>query len=219
MTMAALPGMYITWDESAESLDSFLRYQLYRREQGESDWLKLARITDRGITFYNDYTVASGTLYEYAVTQVKDVAGEEVESEFPTASQVSLTIRSLFVHDVASPAHYAEVLAQAQTKTPEQDITYLQPWSARAPVAHVGARRQDVIEADYTASWADSLAVWEALADLQARQRDNGAVLMVRQYRGIRVFAALDGSSRSDNGVLYTTRLRFREVEHSEEVA
>ena len=216
--MNTLPNIYLTWDPSTESLDTFLRYQVYRRPFGESDWTKLARITDRSIAFYNDYSAGSGIVYQYAVTQVRDVAGEEVESAFPAAVEADLIIRSVFIHDVGAPSHYVELAGHSMRAAIEQPIVYKQIWSRRAPTAHVGNVLAERYEIEVTEGWDESAEIWRATRDLIDRQRSTGATLMARQYRDVRVFGVIESPGRDDAQVLYTEGLRFSEVHHNEEV-
>jgi hypothetical protein len=217
--MNALPLIYLTWEPSAEPVATFLRYQVYRREAGTEGWTKLARITDQTVAFYQDATVGSGVAYEYAVTQVIDVGGEEIESAFPTEVGASLEIDSAFIHAVPSPERYAEVFADTQSVVPEQEIQYVQPWAASAPVAHVGRSRPHVVELEIEEWWGTGEELWAALEGLQALQREVGAVLMVRQRRGVRFFAVMEQLERDDEAVGFTARIRLREVSYNEEVA
>lgn len=223
--MNALPVIYLSWNQSTEPLASFLRYCVYRRElgEGENAWLRLARITDRSRTYFEDHQAGAGVTYEYAVTQVSDSSGEEVESDFPTPVQASLTINSLFIHDAAAPEHYAELLAATQEVNVEQDIAYLQPWSGQAPVAHVGNVEARTFVATVRGQWnhsngAISREQYLALRNLQERQRTNGAVLVARQGRDIRLFCQLEMLRRADEAVNFSQSLRLKEVDYQEAV-
>lgn len=216
--MNALPNIYLTWDPSVEPLDTFLRYQVYRRIAGASEWSKLARITDRGVAFYVDYTAGSALTYQYAVTQVRDVAGEEVESAFPTPVEAALVIRSVFIHDVSAPENYVELAGHAMSTGISQEIVYKQVWSRRLPTAHVGNALQESYDIEAAEGWDESAEVWRALRNLIDRQRTTGAVLMARQYRDVRLFGVIESPSRMDDVVLFRTKLRFRERHYTEEV-
>ena len=218
--MNALPGAYLTWATSVEPLTSFLRYLVYRRKTGDTAYTRVGRITDRSLTSFQDYTLASGVSYDYAVTQVSSASGEEVESAFPTAATASVTIRSTFIHDVAAPANYVEILAEGQSVSPEQDVAYLQVWGRNQPTAHVGKRLANVIEVAGTRSWLTDSAVWLAIETLQIRQRDNGATLCLRQNRIPRVYGQIASAGRDDSGVVrYGLKLRFSETYFDESVA
>jgi hypothetical protein len=220
MSFDPLPGLYLTWDESSEPLASFLRYQVYRRELGETDWTALddGRITDRSLTSYQDFAVAGGVTYEYAVTQWSDSSGEELESDFPTAVQASLTIHDLFIHDITSPGNYAQVHVQQQSIDTAQDIQYLQTWEKQAPTAHVGNQKARSLDVPLLGQWlADGSSLnrdlYRALDSLIDRQRTEGSSMLARQGRDVFLYCVIDGFSREDSPMQFNQRLRLREVE------
>jgi hypothetical protein len=220
MEFAPLPRCYLTWDQSAESLDSFLRYQVYRRVQDSGDdWSKRARITDRAITFWSDELCASGVTYEYTVTQVIDVAGEEVESDEPSAVNGSVVIRSVFIHDVRNPSSYIQYRSTAQEETLTPQVAFVQPYSSRSPVAHAGPAEVRQFRLGTTATWEEDEALWEAIKALMRRQYANGAVFMLRQLR-FSAFVAWPSavSMRDRPPALYEAPVVLREVNYREEV-
>lgn len=215
--MNALPGAYVTWTESAEPLEDFQRYILYRRELGDADWVARARITDRSITYFQDYRVGSGTTYEYAVTQVSDASGEEVESDFPTAASTVVTITSFFIHDDAAPENYVEVVAQGQRVTRKPDAQYLQVWGRQQPTAHVGQALSDGLQVSLRGVWnatADSVnrATWDGVKALMERQRLYGSVFMARQGRDVRAFCAIDSLDRTDEPMAFGLTVSLTET-------
>lgn len=223
MSFDPLPRAYLTWDESEEALDSFLRYQVYRRVSGEEEWSKRARINDRSITFWEDVLAHSGVDYEYAVTQVIDVSGEEIESAFPSAVGGSLTINDVFIHDVRAPEHYVQLYIPQLQLEWNQGVGFVQPWSRSSPTAHVGQVLTRTLQLVLGGSWefsdpADGPEQWRALENLLRRQRDYGSALMVRNYRDIAVIGVLAGLSRSDSPITMQERMTFRETYYREEV-
>lgn len=217
--MNALPGIYLTWEASAESGDTFLRYQIYRRKVGETDWLKIARITDQSVLFYSDYRVpATGDEYEYAVTQVIDVGGEEVESEFPSAVSTSTLARSTFLHPVLLPEQYIEYFAEANSVAVTPEIAYVQPWSRRLPTAHVSPVRRREYQLGSRRSWLDDRQLWESLQDFIDLQYDGGAVFLLRHAR-THAYVQIDAINRDDAGsVMFDVPVRLTEVYYREEV-
>lgn len=224
--MNPLPRVSLQWTASSVALDDFLHYQVWRRVSGQTEAeairLSTGRITDRSRTFYDDYTVASGVVYEYNITQLSDVSGETVESDFGTWVQVSATFGQLYVHDVASPQYYANLMAQAQQMNPVQEMAFLQPFSRAAPSARVGDVLQTVYQASLRGSWGNARGEiarqqWDALMTLLARQRDAGAVLCIRQAQGVRFFGVMEAPSRSDEAAgQFREEVRFREVHYPE---
>lgn len=222
---ASLPRIYLTWDQSAESLDSFLRYQVYRRVQDSGDdWSKRARITDRAITFWSDERCASGVTYEYIVTVVADVFGEDIESDEPSAVSGIVVINDLFIHDVRNPSNYAQVRVPAQQVRVVQPAAFVQPWSRQAATAHIGNVQYTEYSVSMRGVWESAAnpelarEQWDALVDLVTAQRTEGAILMARQARDVALFGRLEGPQRSDAPVAITEEIRFRETYYREEV-
>lgn len=217
-TFAELPGAQNTWTATSESLAVWLRYNVYRRLNGTAgDGTRIAVIQDPNITTYTDYTVASGVAYDYAVTQTILTGSDELESE-KTWLTTEGQVHSAFLHDVRAPSHYVELQIQSQRHALEQDVAYAQVWGRRTPTAHFGPGQRDVVELSLTDAWFNNPDAWTTLRTLMDRQRVNGAVLMLRQHRDIRMFCQLDGPSRQDAAVLFTQTLRLREVHYDEEV-
>lgn len=217
--MNALPGVYLTWDPSEEAADSFLRYQVYRRLVGDTSWSKLARITDQAVAFYSDYRVpATGDDYEYAVTQVIDVGGEEVESEFPSLVSASTLARSTFLHPVSMPERYVEYLANVSAVAITPEVVYLQPWSRRLPTAHISPVQRREYQVDAHQSWLDYRELWETMRDFVDLQYDAGAVFLLRHAR-THAYVQIDSLNREDDGsVMFNAPVRFTEVFYREEV-
>jgi hypothetical protein len=84
--------IFIGW--SNLNLDSrFIAWNLYRRAIGTSAWTLLETVTYLDSSYgYRDYDVRAGNLYQYAVTQVVNVSGDQIESVL--AVQATLTVPS-----------------------------------------------------------------------------------------------------------------------------
>jgi len=215
--MAALPALTVSWDESAQALDTFLRYNGYRRIAGDADWVRIFTITDRSLTSYADYSVGSAITYEYAVTVVAEVGGEEVEGDFPTAVSSTIQVHSVFIHSFLHPEVYVELQAHTQDVGVEQDIAYAQVWGRTARTAHFGPREEDVVSVGWSDAWFQGDEHWEAVRELLTRQRA-GDTLVMRQHRGVRLFGVLEAPGRGDAPVMYNGSLRFRATHFTEVV-
>jgi hypothetical protein len=217
MSFAVLPAIFLSWDASAEPLSTFLRYQVYRRVAGDTDWTKMARITDRSLTTWTDYEIEGLVVYDYAVTVVADVSGEEIESAFPTAVQSLVTINSLFLHDQAAPEHYVQMAVQADTIAPQQVMTFVQPRGQSDPIAHVGRTLSKQLSFSFTGQWTatDSTRnsdVWDALEELQLRQQTNGSTLVCRTTRGVFAYCVITDMPRTDQPMQYGVSLKLQRV-------
>jgi len=220
VSFSSLPNAYLQWDESAEPLATFIRYNVYRRRAAAA-WTRIAAIPDRSITYYNDFAVKSGLAYEYTVTVTKDLSGQEVEGVKAAAVSVTVAFLSSFLHAWRAPAYYAELLVTPQSITPEQDIAFVQPWSARAPIGHVGpkrAKRLSLTAGDMY--WDDGSAaeVWDALEAMQERQFTAGDVLLYRDARGTAITCQVRSMNRGDQPITASVQLELQEVQFTEEV-
>lgn len=78
----------LTWDSSAKDA-SFVRYNVYHRVVGATDWEFLGTTSQSSEIYqFRDYTMGSGRTYEHAITQVAVRFGEEVESYRPGENRV-----------------------------------------------------------------------------------------------------------------------------------
>ena len=218
--MDALPNLYLTWTPSTEPLSSFLRYQVYRRVLGDAAWVKVARITDRSIAFFQDFAAASGVSYEYAVTVVKAADdGEEVESAFPTSVSAAVTFIDSFLHAVRTPSVYAQIDVQSQSLPVAQDVVMVQVWGRSAPTAHVGTVESTQVQFKIQDSWLTDSALWVALRAIVPVQRTAGTVLCYRDARATRLFCQIVALQRDDTFVGYGASGTLQEVYYQEAVA
>lgn len=211
---ATLPGIYLSWDESAEPLPTFIGYRVYKRELGVTAWTNIELISDRSRPYTTVYGVKSGQVYEIGVSVVAEVSGDEVESTISTV-QSSVVFTDSFLHATDSPGSYTDLNVTGQSYPVEQDVQFVQPAGRSAPIAHVGRRRVKnlrlTIGAEYHAS-----GPWAALELLVDRQYSNGSVLCYRDGLGLLVYCQLVGPQRTDQPMVYGAQLELRQVNYSE---
>lgn len=79
----------LAWDESTLDPSEFSYYQIYRREQGTSEWEQYERVTNQSTTQFSDYFAGHSLTYEFKITVWKTVVGdvdvESPDSEIPAA--------------------------------------------------------------------------------------------------------------------------------------
>lgn len=211
---ATLPGIYISWDESAEPLPTFIGYRVYKRELGETSWVNIELISDRSRPYTTVYSVKSGTVYELGVSVVAEVSGDEVESSISTV-QSSVVFVDSFLHDAVSPGYYTDLNVTQQAYPVDQDVQFVQPAGRSAPIAHVGRRRVKNFRLTLGAELHDQ-GPWDALEMLVDRQFSAGSVLCYRDALGTLLYCQLLGPSRADQPVIYGTQLELRQVNFSE---
>lgn len=65
----------LDWDESTLAALDFDHYEVYRREVGDTEWTGIASIYVEATVSFDDISVSTGIVYEYKVTQFKNVVG------------------------------------------------------------------------------------------------------------------------------------------------
>lgn len=214
MSFDTLPGIRVSWAESAEPLASFLRYEVWRRVQGETEWKVVALLRARSLTSYTDLRVAGGTVYEYAVVVVGEVSGEPIYSPISDVVSGMAVIKSTFIHDAQDPSYYVQLSAQQNAHEPDQAMTFVQPRGALDPVAHIGRTLTTTLTFTLLGQWADAKAsrngeAWDALVALQMRQRE-GSILVCRAANGVLAYCVISDLQRTDRveQVSYTVKLQ-----------
>ncbi|KKM98089.1 hypothetical protein LCGC14_1161510, partial [marine sediment metagenome] len=97
---ATLPYLDVCWDQIVPGgAETFVQYNIYRREAGATDWARIATVTAVATVCYRDFNVSSYQGYEYAVTWTATVSGSDRESARQvTAGRVDFD--HVFVHEV-----------------------------------------------------------------------------------------------------------------------
>lgn len=216
--MDVLPVAFLQWDESTLDVAEFLRYEVWRRRQGESDFVKIARIEDITQAFYTDSTIRSGEVTEYTVTQVQDFSGEEVSSDPATPQGVVMTWGKVFLHDVTNPGFYTAMPANAMTRRAVQDIGFVQPWNRRQPTAQIGNQDYETFTVMAPGIWSTDRDWWRGLRSVVSRQVNNGAMLMIRGGRDVGHFVAVVDSGRTDDPSQFDADVELTEVFYVEAV-
>lgn len=220
MTQPTLPHIYVQWTQSTEDPTTFLRYHIYRRRFGDTEWTLKKQVSDQTDTSWEDFSVQSGVLYEYDVTQIVDVAGDEVESAFSdNPAQVQLDWLWLFLHNVDDPGQYAAIPIEQQQLNDTSEMQFLTPYGRTSPTAFIGRRRDRTLSFNLNDSWVDTQEIWRALVELADEQRETAPTLLARQGWDVHMFCQLDrGLARSDARVMTTVGVSLREVYYSEAV-
>ncbi len=162
-------------------------------------WTRIA-ILSNDIEFlkHRDYCAASTTVWEYAVTATATTVTSTLESakQSPPVS-TSMTFTSLFIHDVADPTQFVEIVHQDVNVSEEVVMRALQVWSRQAPVYHIGEAQHATITVTATDAFHDNRAMWDDLIKLLTRQRTNASIFCVR-HRGERYFCQAPTAGRAD---------------------
>lgn len=91
--------IFVGWS-SANIDPRFIAWNLYRRIIGDTNWTQLESFSNVQSSYgYRDYDVRSGKLYQYAVTQVVIVSGDQIESSPIAQAQVTVPSASYWLVD------------------------------------------------------------------------------------------------------------------------
>ncbi len=216
-----LPGLRLKWNLWVPGGgQTFVRYNVYRREPPAAAWTRIAAITDNGTITYTDYAVRSGAVYEYAVTVTAHVGADDIEGakQSPPPNGVA-RFEGNFLHDTAAPAtNYAQLLAHDIALRQEQDIDFQQVWGRTAPTAQVGQAiaHRVTVSGLPVAHRSDE---WDEIASLVRRQRDTASTLCLRLGRARHLlFCQVAVSDKAIAQKTFDPSLELQEVFYNEAV-
>lgn len=217
-----LPFVRLTWDEAEVTTPgaSFIRYNIYRREAGqsESDWVRIATITDVETISYEDYCIPPRTVCEYAVTQSESISGASIESDKPDPVTALVEFNWAYLHNVADPTEYVIFFSLDGMEEITQDVQVRAAWGRQAPTAFIG-------EVDYSQWRVNGLpdvirgTVWGATRSIASLQRSEAAVYCFRPgITGERYFVNITNLARRLGVLEGTPDIGLVEVHYDEAV-
>lgn len=217
--MNALPGISLSWNQSAEPIGTFQRYQVYRRVSGQTAWTKAARLQDRAATSYIDYTAVCGVLYEYAVTVVGVVGTEELESAFPAPVSGSVSFIQSFLHIAGEPGSFAALDVANDQLVVTQPVSFVQVRGRPAPTPHVGTQEYVVNTFNLVNSHFElDREVRDTVTVLISRQRTTKSTLYYRDARGLAMYCHL-AMQWKDQPIVYAGVGTLTQVWYDDSVA
>lgn len=182
---------------------------LYRRKQGESNWIRIATNIPADASFV-DYTPASGQVYQYLVRAWGD---NGTYSDSPVVSE-SISFIGVWLHEADNPL---ETLHQFKLVSDRSEN-----WQPTAAMMQFAGRRLPVAEYDDTEQRSISVKLTmlknsddkEALENLIRSKK----TLCYRDARGRKMFCHAFQLPIDDEVYGNTVNLTFEEVSYTEEV-
>lgn len=182
---------------------------LYRREQGETAWTRIATNIPADASFV-DYTPASGQIYEYYVRAWGD-NGTYSDSSIVNES---ISFTGVWIHEADNPL---ETLHQFRLISDRSEN-----WQPTAAMMQFAGRRLPVAEYDETEQRSISvkLNLLKNSGDGEALERliKSKNTLCYRDARGRKMFCHAFELPTDDEFYGNTVSLKFEEVSYSEEV-
>ena len=222
MAYATLPGILVQWPQVTPAApDTFVQYNVKRRDAGTNPWTRIATITALGTTRYTDYTPASGTVYEYAVTWTSNRTGNIFESVEGAPAAGSVTFAGSFLHDATrgstnAAANYVQLRGNMRVNEPRQSPTIITVWGRARPTIAFGSYRAKHFTYQLITHDPADRTLWWGLEALQIRQQQQGVPLCLRTEFGDRLFCIISRLTRNDPPWEYVPALEFEELYFSE---
>lgn len=228
-----LPHLRVSWDQVVPlGGETFLRYQVYRRQAVHTDvfglavpagqWMRIARIPAIGTVQYLDHHVASGVTYDYAVTWVGDdgTTVRESDRQADTATDSgAVSWVGLYLHDVAAPAYFTRVYSPRISVPQRQDQVERRARGRRVGTTFTGEGFSRVYQVDVIPYAIHEQEEWQRLRALADRQYRSRATYCFRSsYSQEVVFGVIEGLQREDRPAVTQPSFSFRESHYSEAV-
>ena len=188
------PHIHLSWDQSGES--DFVRYEVWRRCGGETAYLRIAVITEKATTTYDDYLCTLTSTWEYVVKQVVIVNDEEVPSDPAAMVSAALTMLSAaYLHDTTDEAGVYVVLQLEPDRSFRHhlDRSVRFPWGSTKPVEVVGEAEWWTFQVSMTWLMED-----DASRGVLSAMLVNGNTLCYRDGRGRKYFCRPDETGEAD---------------------
>jgi|GEM_PF-2713827 len=159
---------------------------VYRRER-DGDWVRLSTTVPPNGT-YDDYTAASGVVYEYQ----GDAVGVNGVVTATNVAATSLTLTGLWLHNIDDPQGTAiELGTQARDEDWTADVTFMKVAGRTRPIADVG-------ESDDGAFRAEVLVEDKATKEALRRLIMTKPLLCVRDNSGRKLFGMVPTMAQAD---------------------
>lgn len=187
MTINTLPGLDISWSAVSPDFDeTFIQYNIYRRETGTTPWTLLVVITDIETTSYTDYLTANGVSYDYYMTWNATIGQTTLESSPSSTVTDSVTFSGIgaFLHLYTDPTNYTQFGDVRVSNTTEQNLTPINIWGNQKPTYHVGPMFQTKTTLSSVLKWGQDNDRLAALSTLQQAQSSHGSVVVFRSSIG-----------------------------------
>lgn len=216
-----LPHVRIQWAAVvAGSGETFVRYNVKRRELSTSTYTRIKRIGVRTTTHYEDYTGIPGTIYEYAITWTASTSsGNLTSANQNPAAEGMVDFEWSFLHEQKDPSYSVRLESEIANYGWDDDQKFSIAWGRSKPTAFFGEKFARVIAITSLEQMRKDPRRWRALETIMGRQLTSGSVLVLRV--GIdktRTFVHGSASTGPTNQAQWSAKYSLREVHFEEDV-
>jgi hypothetical protein len=183
---------------------------IYRRETGTTNWLRIATNVPNNGT-YDDYAVASGKQYDYKVTAV----GNNGTSSDSAVVSSSITLAGVWLHDpldAPGTIHSFALREQQRTLQTQYTQTMMQFEGRALPVADIAGQKTQQVQVTVNCRTdTDDLAALYALIDRQT-------TLLYRDSRGRKIYGVVAAIPETEDWWGAGVQLTIQAVDYQEVV-
>ena len=193
---------------NAEGQTNFDYCELYRREYGDNDWLRIATSLPL-IATYTDYTCRSGVLYEYKARAIA-VEGGYTDGGLGLKE---VRLRNTMLSDTSDLDNYVVLIHNPKKSRVFKKETHVMNYNGTPkPWFEFGETRYKTIKVNFT--------VDEQTLDKIFDLHYSNNVLMFRDNRGKLIYGYIDGDIGVDDAdfMKYTVSFNFTETNYIEGV-
>lgn len=160
---------------------------LFRRERGETKWIKLAAALETNSN-YTDYTLRAGAVYEYRVL----TRGDNETSIYSDAQTTSISIKNAILSLTQNPEEYIELIFNPARSFSFNFAAEKMKFAGRKrPVTEFG----EIIENDFTTDYEVSKEDMLKLQYIASKQE----TVLYRDKRGRKHFSTINSLSIQDD--------------------
>lgn len=180
----ALPGFRIRWSLTLGAGETFVRWNVLKREGGTMAWTIVFTSTTQADNTYTDYLIRSGATYQYQVQYLATFAGGTVVSAAPSPLLIGANLFDFhFLHVIGDESTFARVDSWEQQVKSDNDVSLAQVWGRLTPVAQIGEKLAHTIALTVLPERSYPRHIGARLEEMLAAQQANGAILCLRLGR------------------------------------
>lgn len=213
----SLPGIRIRWAAPTLGSQTFVNFEVYRREPTvETLYTRMAIISNLATLFFDDFEVKSGSVYQYYVSWTASV-GIETHASGPSSYVYPQVVFDHFwIHDKVAPTQCVRFDSFDAQITVSQQVSFQRTWGSQQPVMRIGDQYSRIATIPALPQLLNDRIPWDNIQNLVARQRNNSSLLVARWGKGKEMmYCQVGASQKSQHQGDYEQSIELVEVRHT----